>query len=334
MMLRVLSLSLVLFSCLPGETDLEGRPCPCVESYVCDTATNTCTRFLDAGEDAAADVPRDQGVRDEDASQGRDAGPSTDAGGEDAGGDDAGGDDAGDDAGRDAGADSGPADGGPPPDVFDAGPPPTFCERHGAGSYACLDFDETPPSTWSQNTAGSASLQFDSSRVISGRSLRIRVGEDELANYSRRAGPASTGTMWLRVRAYVEDTTNIDYIALFSVNQLLSPPYSYTTFSMSNGNARVRAILASGGMDAAQPALVPLPAGEWTCLELQIPIGNARDMVSFLNGSEIGRVSVNSSGNWDRVTVGPDSTGATQVRRTIWLDDFVWSSSRVPCNLE
>lgn len=330
--------SAALFSCVPTDTQLEGRPCPCVDGYVCNLALNTCTRFFDAGGEGTdapgADVRQsedaaiDQGAGDVpigDVAMVMDGGPDgTDGGTADSGPSDVGPTDVGLDV-------PGPADVGV--DAFDGGPPPgSFCDRHGAGSFACLDFD-TNPAGWARSTTGSATINFDSDRVVNGRSMRFRVGATEAANFNREAGNVSTGTMWFRFRAFLGDGTSIDYISLFSIAQLFTPPYSYANLRLSSG-AQVHAVLTRDGAFFQQIPAVTMPAGEWVCLEVQLPIGANVDMVSYLNGTEIGRVAVNSTGGWDRVFVGPDSTSATQARRALWFDDFIWSSSRVPCDRE
>lgn len=56
--MRAVALALVvsLAGCTVPEVDLEGRPCPCVDGYVCDEPTNTCMR-TGTGTDAATDAP-------------------------------------------------------------------------------------------------------------------------------------------------------------------------------------------------------------------------------------------------------------------------------------
>jgi hypothetical protein len=47
--------ALFLVACTVPDVELEGRPCPCVEGYVCDEASSTCLRAsgpVDAGSDA------------------------------------------------------------------------------------------------------------------------------------------------------------------------------------------------------------------------------------------------------------------------------------------
>jgi Tol biopolymer transport system component len=46
--------ALVLCACRVPDVDLSGRMCPCIDSYVCDPATQTCVRELP---DGAADAP-------------------------------------------------------------------------------------------------------------------------------------------------------------------------------------------------------------------------------------------------------------------------------------
>ncbi len=101
---------LLMCACSVGELDLEGKTCPCVEGYRCDTVTNTCvSRAVDSGTapDTAADTSAD-------ADAAMDASPG-DGGLEDGGLEDGGSDVGPGDTGP---ADTGPADTGP----LDTGP--------------------------------------------------------------------------------------------------------------------------------------------------------------------------------------------------------------------
>jgi hypothetical protein len=325
--------SITASSCVPEEVDLEGRPCPCVDGYVCDLVTNTCTLFLDAG---GEDISRAD-VRDSEdvfVDQGVDAGVQMDAG----------------------------SDGGPVPDVFDASPdvfdaspdvfdaspdvfdagpdvfdagPSTFCDRHGVGSYACLDFDSDPPSPWEENTTVSAETRFDSARAISGRSVRLRVEADgDTANFGQllaEADGVSSGTMWLRARVYLEDAETLNYLVLFALRQTRTLPLSLANLNLSGGNGRIAAVMMRNSVSFWQTPATPIPLNGWVCLEMELPIGESVDMVSYLDGLEVGRINVNSTGSWDQINVGVDAADQAQ---TAWLDDFIWSPERVPCDLE
>lgn len=316
-------------ACLPADVDLEGRPCPCVEGYVCEPASQTCTRFLDGGgEDIArADVPGEDSSIDVGVDVGVDARPALDGGADVVAPMDAGTDafDAGPEP--DAGQDSGPPDASA--DAFDAGMP-SFCERHGVGSAACLDFDVDPAAEWLETTTGGATITFDASRGVSGRSMRAEVGDAADADLSQRVPMGiSGGTMWLRTRVYLE-SASINYMTLVALRQR-TPPFAVIKLNLIGGNGRISASLDRSGMNESQPPVTPIPTNEWVCLEVEVTDGASSDLVSYLNGSEVGRVSIDASGTWDQIEVGGDAANSMQ---TVWLDDFVWSSSRVPCGLE
>ncbi|MFK8003304.1 MAG: hypothetical protein AB8H86_27285 [Polyangiales bacterium] len=314
-------------ACLPADVDLEGRPCPCVEGYVCEPVSQTCTRSVDGGgEDIArADVRGEDSSIDVGVDVGVDAQPATDSGADvvimDAGTDAF-------DAGPepDAGRDSGPSDTGT--DAFDASLP-SFCERHGAGSVACLDFDTDPGAEWLQTTTGGATITFDPSRAVSGRSMRAEVGDGADADLSQRVPVGIRGTMWLRTRVYLE-SASINYMTIVALRQRTSP-FAVIKLNLIGGDGRVSASLDRSGMNESQTPVTPIPTNTWTCLEVEVSDGASTNLVSYLNGSEVGRVSVDASGTWDQIEVGGDAANSMQ---TVWLDDFVWSSSRVPCGLE
>ena len=98
--------ALGIAACAPGELDLEGKACPCIDGWVCDAVTETCVREstrVDAGDRIDAGGPRDGGAPDggdvDGARMGVDSGPTVvDSGPHDGGP-----------------ADAGPIDSGPPP---------------------------------------------------------------------------------------------------------------------------------------------------------------------------------------------------------------------------
>lgn len=328
--LLLLLVSVALFSCVPTEVDLEGRPCPCVEGYVCDVVTETCTRFLDGG---AEDISRaDVRAVDGGADDGGVDGGALDAGRFDGGADvlmpmDARPDTFDGGPELDSGPDTGPSDAGT--DVFDASVL-SFCERNGVGSYACLDFDEEPGPGWAQTTTGAAAITFDSSRAVSGRSMRVQVNADEDAILEQRLSSAvSSGSMWLRTRVYVEDAS-INYLTLIALRQRTAP-FAVIKLNLIGGDGRVAASIDRSGMNDGQSPVTPIPTNDWVCLELEVAIGAAADLVSYLDGTEVGRVTIDSTGAWEQIEVGIDAVTSAQ---TIWFDDFVWSSSRVPCGVE
>lgn len=90
---------LALAGCVLPEVALDGRPCPCVEGFVCDTRTNVCVPKgvdpnLDGGprdggpgaeRDGGDDPNRDAGEVERDGGVPRDGGPGRDGGPRDAG---------------------------------------------------------------------------------------------------------------------------------------------------------------------------------------------------------------------------------------------------------
>jgi len=54
---------LLVSACTVPEVDLDGRPCPCVDGYVCDDATNTCVADGEPG-DAGVDIGADTSAMD------------------------------------------------------------------------------------------------------------------------------------------------------------------------------------------------------------------------------------------------------------------------------
>lgn len=339
-MLFVLSMGAV--ACVPDEPDLEGRPCPCVTGFTCvdlvcrrdvdgstpvemdahiaDAAAQDSRPSADVGQDAMS--PTDVGPRD--AMTNPDVPPTPDVGP---------GADAGPDARppRDAGTDAGPT-------PVDAGPRPSFCERHGAGSYLCLDFDTDFPAGWTRVESNGGQARFDTTRSVSGRSLRVSGAAVSNARYERNnIGNVSSGTIWVRMRVFVESGgTNNPYFPLLSLSQRLTEPYEYFALSLSN-SGRIRTLLsrgALGSMDGLSDEN-SYPAGRWLCLESQFDASSSSTpVVTYLDGVEVSRFTTPTEGTYDRIHVGADETGAGQVQRTLWLDDVVWSSSRVRCNLE
>lgn len=300
-----------------------------MDGYVCVPVSQTCTRFLDGGGEEDAFRADAQG-EDSSMDAGSDA-PAFD-GGPDVALPDAGAD-ASSDSGPelDAGRDSGPNDAGSDAgsDVFDASVP-SFCERHGVGSAACLDYDVDPAAAWLPTTTGGATITFDASRAVSGRSMRVEVDDGADADLSQRVAMGiSSETMWLRTQVYLE-SASINYMTLVALRQR-TPPFAVIKLNLIGGDGRVSASLDRSGMNESQTPVTPIPTNEWACLEVEVSGGASTDLVSYLNGSEVGRVSIDGSGTWDQIEVGGDAANSMQ---TVWLDDFVWSSSRVPCGLE
>ncbi len=59
-----LVLAIALAACKVADVDLDGKPCPCVDGYSCDTATNTCTRAQAIDAPQTTDAPPDVYVPD------------------------------------------------------------------------------------------------------------------------------------------------------------------------------------------------------------------------------------------------------------------------------
>ncbi|MFT5357426.1 MAG: hypothetical protein ACI9KE_004662, partial [Polyangiales bacterium] len=207
-----------------------------------------------------------------------------------------------------------------------------------ARAYACLDFDEDLPVAWTHVESGGGEARFDSTRAVSGRSLRVSGEARSEARYERvDIGNVSSGKVWVRMRVFVESGgADNAYFPILSLGQRLTEPYAYFALALAGGPGRIRTALSRGALGFVDASSEPdsFPTERWFCLETEFDVAETTPIVTYLNGSEISRFQAVTAGTFDRFHVGTDEAGTGQSARTVWLDDVVWSQLRVGCELE
>lgn len=333
-MLLVLCAGIV--ACVPEDSGLEDRPCPCVQGYVCvDDICVVDDGTLVESDAATSDVMTADVGDDAGSDSGFDATSVPDARLSDSGPDVP--NDAGMDAANDVGVDGG-RDVGPDVPAIDAGPTLSFCDRHGAGADLCLDFDEDLGAGWTEVETGGGDVRFDSSRAVSGRSLRLTAAALAHARYEGAdVANVSSGKVWIRMRVFVEPGGEDNaYFPILSLSQRRTEPYAYFGIAFAGGPGRIRTALSRGalGFEDATSEFGSFRAGEWFCLETEFDVSVDTPVLTYINGAEVSRFRAATVGTFDRIHVGVDEAGMGQSARTVWVDDVVWSATRVGCGLE
>lgn len=323
--LKILALS-AMAACIPDDLDLEGRPCPCVDdTYLCVDMVCVLAADFDAGTDAS--LPDAAGDSIGAADSATDASPG-DAGPDDAGPGDTGPGDAGPGDARPG--DVGPGDVGN--DAPDA-PEGTFCERHGTEAIRCLDF-ETNPTTlgWTASTRGDSTINMDATFSVSGNSLRVSSGLGDFANYEQVVPAVNSGTLWYRARFFVENPIAQRFWSLMAVGGVgATGQYTHTAL---NSGQRVFVSHRNDGTESAGTSTSSYATDSWFCLEASVDVRVGGEVNLYLDGELVLTRTVDGSGPWSRLNVGSVGTNSTQAISDVWIDDYVFSTTRVPCELE
>jgi len=340
----------VVPGCALTPVDLEGKACPCVEGYVCDSVTSRCRR--ESGLDATV---RDAGPAGGEGGldAGVDAG-SLDAGSRDGGTLDGGGFDAGSDSGprdsgprdsgpRDSGPrDSGPRDSGPrdsgPRDSGprDSGPPdPTACDDILAGALFCDGF-EGGLTAWGGSVLDRGTVTAVPTSYRGSGSLRARTtATGAFAHvWVDALGSRSSGDLYLR--AYVRVPSGIafepDGVDVFRLRQGRAP-WNGVAFGIQNGD-RPYVAVDPAGMSWAGTAAFPRDA--WVCVQLHVTISNTAGAAELWVSRvpTVSRTGLDTlpSSAYVTLTAGIDWSGPSQTSAEVLVDEVAVGTAMLPCD--
>lgn len=302
-------LALAFCSCSLDELDLEGRECPCIDGWVCDTARNVCVEG--EAESDAGPPDMDAGPPDDDAGPpDMDAGPLPDM---DAG------------PGSDGGTDAGSI--GPPSrcvagDLGDR----LFCESFEGGDMGNF--------TGQLSDASGNRLEYVQDVVYRGN-YALRATVDRLGEYAiLTASPFDPSVTDIYFRAYyyfssgTEPSMEMHYLGNDAYDQWAS-----VTFNTS----RVTDFHTHGFPSDFREGVSAMRALDtWHCVELHMRVGTMDgSMELWFDGVSIGTQTMTNTLTTPPATIigaGLTFKDAGESERFVYVDEVVADTSRIGCD--
>jgi len=293
-------LALLVAGCSVDPLALEGRECPCIDGWVCDSATNTCIE--------ADGPPMDSGVGD---TPPVDTGVPTDTA-------------VGDTDGLDSMA--------PDTTVVDAGPDPTGCDDVHAGRLFCDGFEAVGFDAWGGEQApGGSTLERVTDTVYRGTgALRAEAVDGE--NYAQLYAevfpiPAPTD-QWFRGYYYFPagGPPGIEFHELTDTDRT----YNFIVYTR---NGTENDFHSHGFGDARGYFDMLMPQGRWFCLEVHLDLGAGAISAyvdDVLTASQSGLDLTTPRGlSTIHAGVAWNDTGAAAV---LYVDEVVADTERIGCD--
>lgn len=296
-------LACVVAGCVPPSLDLSDRLCPCAEGWSC--VAERCVP-LSSRQDASV----------------RDAGPGDAATVDAARSDGA--------VEHDAGArDAGPADAA----LGDAGELASECAGALASAILCDGF-ETDPGPWESPLIRSGVVATTSTRAQRGaRALHAETTatNGQAALTSPELGAFMDGDLWARASIYLPASAIADDFTFMYTGEGVDP---YEGISLGVGAGVAGAYSTLTATYVSNDALI-VPRDRWVCFELHIAVSATAGTIEiYMDGERFASMSglrtLPASG-YRYFVAGLDYTDPAQPPVEIFMDEVVYSRTRLPC---
>lgn len=209
----------------------------------------------------------------------------------------------------------------------------TSCDDVHAGALFCDGFEGAP--VWTGQRTLGASVAVSSEKVYRGTSaLRMQLsgGTQAAASFyaSSALGGLSAGSLYIRGYFYIPSGAPATHLLLLWAGGTQTPTTNGLGYADNNEYAYGENDLVPEGLSVG----VAVPRDKWTCLEMEIDIGNSGHLQWWVDGAFAGGIGGKTlpSGGFERFEVGVADAPATQASIVMYADEVIANTTRIGCD--